>query len=480
MRSGATVGEGFHRGAGTPHAEVVALRQAGAAARGGTVVVTLEPCNHIGRTGPCTQALIDAGVRRVVFAQHDLNPAADGGTEAMRAAGVEVEDGVLAEEAEAINETWTFAVRQQRPFVTWKFAATLDGRSAAADGTARWITGPEARADVHRLRAACDTVLVGTGTVEADNPRLTVRDEHDRPKPAGPAAAARRDGAPGARPATHASSTTSARTVVLPTHDPRLALAALYAVERQHVFLEGGPTLAAAFLRAGLVDEVIAYVAPALLGAARTRSRDLGIRSMEQIRRFRLVEATPFGDDVRLTLRPRTPARAHLSVVEEQLMFTGIVEELGEVVAIEPSRRLRPAHRPWAEGGQRCRPRRLDLRQRLLSDGRHVGCRAVHRRRDGREPRQDLARGADARQPGQPRARGDRHTHASVATSCKATSTASGRSVRRDAQRALGRRHHRPPRRSRALRRDEGVDHRRRGLADGERICSTATEPAFR
>jgi len=314
--SGATVGEGFHLGAGTPHAEVVALRQAGAAARGGTVVVTLEPCNHIGRTGPCTQALIDAGVRRVVFAQHDLNPAADGGTEAMRAAGVEVEDGVLAEEAEAINETWTFSVRQQRPFVTWKFAATLDGRSAAADGSARWITGPEARADVHRLRASCDTVLVGTGTVEADNPRLTARDEHDRPKPPDRqplrVVMGHRELDPDSRVFDG-----SARTVVLPTHDPRLALAALYAVERQHVFLEGGPTLAAAFLSAGLVDEVIAYVAPALLGSGSHAIGDLGIRSMEQIRRFRLVEATPFGDDVRLTLRPRTPARAHLSIVEE-------------------------------------------------------------------------------------------------------------------------------------------------------------------
>jgi diaminohydroxyphosphoribosylaminopyrimidine deaminase / 5-amino-6-(5-phosphoribosylamino)uracil reductase len=363
--SGATVGEGFHLGAGTPHAEVVALRQAGAAARGGTVVVTLEPCNHIGRTGPCTQALIDAGVRRVVFAQHDLNPAADGGTEAMRAAGVEVEDGVLAEEAEAINETWTFSVRQQRPFVTWKFAATLDGRSAAADGSARWITGPEARADVHRLRASCDTVLVGTGTVEADNPRLTARDEHDRPKPPDRqplrVVMGHRELDPDSRVfdgsartvvlPTHDPRLTardehdrpkppdrqplrvvmghreldpdsrvfdgSARTVVLPTHDPRLALAALYAVERQHVFLEGGPTLAAAFLSAGLVDEVIAYVAPALLGSGSHAIGDLGIRSMEQIRRFRLVEATPFGDDVRLTLRPRTPARAHLSIVEE-------------------------------------------------------------------------------------------------------------------------------------------------------------------
>jgi diaminohydroxyphosphoribosylaminopyrimidine deaminase/5-amino-6-(5-phosphoribosylamino)uracil reductase len=315
--AGATLGEGYHLGAGTPHAEAVALDQAGASARGATVVVTLEPCNHLGRTGPCTQALIAAGVRRVVYAQQDLNPAAGGGAEVLRAAGLDVEGGVLADEAERLNETWTFSVHQQRPFVTWKFAATLDGRSAAADGSARWITGPEARADVHRLRAGCDTLMVGAGTVEADNPRLTARDADDKPLP--------RERQPlrvvmGQReldPESHIFDE-AARTVVLPTHDPRLALAALYAVERQHVFLEGGPTLAAVFLRAGLVDEVIAYVAPALLGGGSHAVGDLGIRSMEQIRRFRLVEAVPFGDDVRLTLRPRSQGRAHLSVVGDR------------------------------------------------------------------------------------------------------------------------------------------------------------------
>src|SRR5262245_9107888 len=129
---GRIVGQGYHRGAGSPHAEVIALESAGQAARGATVVVSLEPCNHFARTGPCTQALISAGVRRVVFAQPDFNPVAAGGAEALRAAGVDVEGGVLAEEAELINQIWTFAIQHRRPFVTWKFAATLDGRSAAA------------------------------------------------------------------------------------------------------------------------------------------------------------------------------------------------------------------------------------------------------------------------------------------------------------------------------------------------------------
>ncbi len=308
--AGAVLGEGFHRGAGTAHAEVLALAAAGGSARGAIAVVSLEPCNHTGRTGPCARALIEAGVRRVVFAQHDVNPAADGGAETLRRAGIEVEGGVLADEAEAINEVWTFAVWHQRPFVTWKFAATLDGRSAALDGSARWITGPAARADVHRRRAACDTVMVGTGTVVADDPQLTVRDEHGQPLPPDlqplRVVMGERDLDPGARVFDDC-----ARTVVLPTHDPRLALAALYAVERQHVFLEGGPTLAAAFVRAGLVDEIIAYLSPALLGSGSHAVGDLGIGSMDGVQRFELIEATRVGDDVRLTMRPpRSQLRA--------------------------------------------------------------------------------------------------------------------------------------------------------------------------
>ena len=151
---GEVVAEGFHRGAGTPHAEAAALADAGAGARGTTAVVTLEPCNHTGRTGPCARALVEAGVRRVVFAQADANPVAQGGAETLRAAGVEVEAGLLADEARGLNRAWTFAVEHGRPFVTWKFATSLDGRSAAADGTSRWVSGPAARRDTHRLRGA--------------------------------------------------------------------------------------------------------------------------------------------------------------------------------------------------------------------------------------------------------------------------------------------------------------------------------------
>ena len=154
---------------------------AGDAARGTTAVVTLEPCNHTGRTGPCAQALVAAGVRRVVFAQPDPNPVAAGGAaHAARRPASRSSAGLLADEARALNRVWTFAVEHGRPFVTWKFATTLDGRSAAADGTSRWVSGRAARRDTHRLRALCDVMLVGTNTVAVDDPLLTVRDEHDR------------------------------------------------------------------------------------------------------------------------------------------------------------------------------------------------------------------------------------------------------------------------------------------------------------
>src|SRR6266540_1438012 len=172
---GEVAGEGFFERGGEPHAEVNALRQAGELARGGTAVVTLEPCNHHGRTPPCSQALVAAGVARVVYAVADPNPVAAGGARTLRAAGVEVEGGVLEAEATLANEAWLTAMRLGRPFVTWKYAASLDGRIAAADGSSRWITGPEARQDGHRLRAESDAILVGSGTQRSDDPHLTVR-----------------------------------------------------------------------------------------------------------------------------------------------------------------------------------------------------------------------------------------------------------------------------------------------------------------
>ncbi|MEP6649416.1 MAG: bifunctional diaminohydroxyphosphoribosylaminopyrimidine deaminase/5-amino-6-(5-phosphoribosylamino)uracil reductase RibD [Lapillicoccus sp.] len=304
--SGDVVAAGRHRGAGTPHAEVDALATAGPRARGGVAVVTLEPCSHAGRTGPCTSALVHAGVRRVVFAQADTSPVARGGSLSLRAAGVDVEGGALTSEAARTNVAWTFAQERGRPYVTWKFATSLDGRSAAADGSSQWITGPEARADVHLLRAECDAVLVGTGTALAEDPRLTVRGVPGEPVQAWDqplrAVMGCRD-----LPADARVLDSSAASVTLKTREPGVALAVLRERGCRHVWLEGGPTLAAAFVRAGLVDRVVCYVAPALLGSGAAAVGDLGIASIEQAARLCLTDVTRFGDDVRLTMT-MTPA----------------------------------------------------------------------------------------------------------------------------------------------------------------------------
>ena len=301
---GAVVGEGFGRGAGHRHAEVDALLDAGERARGATAVVTLEPCNHTGRTGPCSGALVAAGVARVVFAQADLNSAASGGAQAMREAGVDVEGGVLADEARAVNPEFSLSLELHRPYVTWKLAATLDGRTAAADGTSRWITGPQARRDVHRLRALHDVVLVGTGTVRADDPALTVRDEEDRPVPRRfqPLRAVRglADPPPRARVLDD-----TAPTLFLRTRDPAEALRRVFAANRQFVWLEGGATLAAAFVSAGLVDRVVAYVAPALLGEGAAAVAPIGIATITDAVRLDLADVARVGDDVRITATVR-------------------------------------------------------------------------------------------------------------------------------------------------------------------------------
>jgi diaminohydroxyphosphoribosylaminopyrimidine deaminase/5-amino-6-(5-phosphoribosylamino)uracil reductase len=300
---GSVVGEGATAPPGGPHAEIIALAQAGDRARGGTVVVTLEPCAHTGRTGPCADALLAAGVARVVVAVPEPTELAGGGADQLRAAGVDVQVGVEQAEAEGgALAGWLTGVREQRPFVIWKVAATLDGRVAAADGTSRWITGEDARAAVHRLRATCDAVVVGSGTALTDDPQLTVRDADGRPAARQPLRVVvdRR----GRLTATARVLDHAAPTHVSRAHRPAALLAELFDRGVRRVLLEGGPTLAAAFLRDGLVDEAVVHLAPTLLGAGPSMVGDLGIPTIASALSLAVVDVTRLGGDVEIRLRP--------------------------------------------------------------------------------------------------------------------------------------------------------------------------------
>jgi diaminohydroxyphosphoribosylaminopyrimidine deaminase/5-amino-6-(5-phosphoribosylamino)uracil reductase len=307
---GEVVGEGFHAYAGGPHAEIVALAQAGERARGGSAVVTLEPCNHTGRTGPCSHALITAGVRRVVIAVDDPTPVAAGGATTLRAAGVQVETGVRRKEAEQGNVAWLTAVRRSRPYVTWKFAATLDGRSAAADGTSQWITSAPARSDVHALRGTMDAIMVGAGTVLADDPQLTVRDLRDGTLAIKQPLRVVVDST-GRTPEKARVRDVAAPTWIVTTDevgsgadgrvDLHSLLAALFGRGIRSVLLEGGPTLAGSFLAAGLVDQVIGYVAPKLLGAGQPALVDAGVGTIADAIELDLTDIAQIGPDLRFT-----------------------------------------------------------------------------------------------------------------------------------------------------------------------------------
>jgi diaminohydroxyphosphoribosylaminopyrimidine deaminase / 5-amino-6-(5-phosphoribosylamino)uracil reductase len=374
---GEVVGVGRTTPAGGPHAEIVALRHAamrpGEAARGGTAVVTLEPCNHTGRTPPCVDALLTAGIARVVVGVRDPNPLAAGGLDRLRAAGVEVITGVRAPEAAHGLRFWLSAVRRGRPYVIWKYAATLDGRSAAADGTSQWITSEQARADVHELRGTVDAIIAGVGTVIADDAHLTVRRSAvdgatvdgatvDRATVDGATlgragvggaavdratvdratvdraivdraavdrvtvgrAAADHVGVTAPRAPLRVVVDSSGRTPenarvrddAAPTWiataadlgctaDGRVDLEALlkhlYADGVRGALLEGGPTLAGAFLRAGLIDEIVGYVAPKILGAGPPALSDAGVTTIGDAIDFELSDVTRLGRDVRLT-----------------------------------------------------------------------------------------------------------------------------------------------------------------------------------
>lgn len=314
---GSVLSEGWHRGAGTPHAEVDALSKlAGGAARGATAVVSLEPCNHTGRTGPCALALIEAGVSRVVYAVSDPGDASAGGARRLRDAGVDVIGGVLEADGVQLIHDWLTVQRLGRPHVTVKWAQSLDGRAAAPDGTSQWITGPLARADVHRRRSEADAIVVGTGTLLSDDPALTARrpdgtlyDRQPMPVVLGQrsvpdAALVHRH----PRPLLHRDGENLGGES---PNEPSL-MAELRELGVQRVFVEGGPTIASAFLRAGLADELLAYVAPTLLGSGsaghdRPALRSLGVETIADQRRLRVTSLETLGDDILIVASPLPP-----------------------------------------------------------------------------------------------------------------------------------------------------------------------------
>lgn len=331
-RGASVIGAGFHSQAGRGHAEIMALAAARESVAGATAYVTLEPCSHHGRTGPCVQALIDAGVARVVVAARDPNPLVAGaGIERLRAAGIEVSCGVLEREAHELNPGFFKRMTSGLPWVRIKLAASLDGRTAMADGQSKWITGAAARADVQRLRARSCAIVTGIGTVLHDDPRLDVRLEGDG---AGPQAVrqpvrvivdSRARMPPGARllgepgsvivatdgtaAAREAALAAAGATVLHLRHDGKgLDLHALFGhlagAQCNEVLVEAGPVLAGAILRAGLADEIVVYMAPLLLGSTARPLFDLPFARLDEKVMLHIREVIAVGDDWRITARP--------------------------------------------------------------------------------------------------------------------------------------------------------------------------------
>lgn len=276
-----TIISGFHASAGKPHAEVDAIANAHAAGLDlatSTLFVTLEPCSHHGRTGPCTEAILAAGIRSVVFAQPDVNSVAADGGRILADAGVRVRSGLLRESSAALNHRWSIAIRNERPFVTAKIAQSLDGQAAAADGTSQWITSEESRRHAHVMRSRVDAIAVGTGTVAADDPKLTARDcagdlLETQPLPVVLGVSA-------LPPQSHLARNPA--TLHVRTRDLTAALSELHAQGVGHLLVEGGPSLISSFLSGGFVDEVFCYQAPKIIGPGRPSVEGLSMTTLSQ------------------------------------------------------------------------------------------------------------------------------------------------------------------------------------------------------
>lgn len=333
VRDGEVVGRGHTQAVGGAHAEVMALREAGERAKGATVVCTLEPCAHTGRTGPCVEALIAADVAAVAYAVADPTAAAGGGHQRLENAGIAVTGGVLADDAASgALRGWLFAREHTRPYVIWKVGESLDGQVAAEDGSSRWITSPQSRAEVHRLRAKVDAIVAGAGTVRADDPQLTAREPDGAAGPRQPLRVLL--SSLGKLPAHARALDESAPTLVAVGPDaPRdrtealreagaevwrssgragegidldALLGALYERGVLTVLVEGGPTVAGSFAGAGLIDEVLAYIAPKLLVSGMWPAlRGYGMRSIDDAIDLDIVDVQRIGPDVRITATPR-------------------------------------------------------------------------------------------------------------------------------------------------------------------------------
>jgi diaminohydroxyphosphoribosylaminopyrimidine deaminase/5-amino-6-(5-phosphoribosylamino)uracil reductase len=288
---GSLIADGFHnRKESVDHAEVVAINKAGDRTQGATIVISLEPCAHTGTTPPCTQAIIDAGISRVIYAVNDPNPVAAGGAKILADAGVKVEYK-HSEDLEFAQRAWLGKERAGRPLMIWKVATTLDGKVAASDGTSQWISGPESREDVQKLRAESDAILIGTNTALADNPHLVPRGYAERP--------VRIISGEQVVPPTHKAFDDEARTISVKSKSIPELMDVLRYEKFNQVLVEAGPTLGSALMASGNIDELIMYQAPKLLGTGKEFINDLGITTLADHIELELISAQVMGGDIK-------------------------------------------------------------------------------------------------------------------------------------------------------------------------------------
>lgn len=299
--TGCVISRGYHKGVGTPHAEIAALNAAPPErVQGSTVVVTLEPCNRWGRTGPCAQALIKARVGRIVYAASDPSAPINETKQVFKQAGIEVISGVALDHVKRFLSPWLIATQRRLPFVTVKWASSLDGRVAANDGSSMWITGPKARDDAHMHRTQHDCLLVGTGTILADNPRLTARTSTGELYPHQPVVGiiGKRALEPSLRIFSHPQ-----KPLIFASHNIKTVLETLYKQGHRRVFLEAGPQLLNAFIRQGYADDYLIYMSPTLLGGQHNAISDIAVPTLQNKKELTLLSVKQLGNDIRVHAR---------------------------------------------------------------------------------------------------------------------------------------------------------------------------------